>query len=114
MRLGLAATPWRAGVFLQTGALVSASEVTELVFCAVVLIGVGATLVMDLWPALLRRAGIPSLSFVLLGRWIGHLPQGQLTHERIERAPPVRGERVLGWNLREIAPPFSPTRPWAP
>lgn len=74
----------------------SVNEVTEFVFRAV-LIGVGATLVMDLWAALLRRAGIPSLSFALLGRWIGHLPEGQLTHERIERAPPVRGERALGW-----------------
>ena len=74
----------------------SASEVTEFVFRAVV-IGAGATLVMDLWAALLRQLGIPSLSFALLGRWIGHLPEGQLTHERIERAPPVPGERALGW-----------------
>jgi hypothetical protein len=63
-----------------------------------VLIGVGATLTMDAWAAVLRRFGIPSLSFALLGRWIGHLPEGQLVHESIAKAPPVRGERLLGWS----------------
>lgn len=58
-------------------------------------IGAGATLVMDLWAAVLRRFGVPSLDFALLGRWIGHMPQ--LAHASIAKSPPVRGERVLGW-----------------
>jgi hypothetical protein len=62
-----------------------------------VVIGAGATLMMDAWAALLRRFGIPSLDFAMLGRWIGHLPRGRLVHERIARAAPVRGERALGW-----------------
>ena len=61
------------------------------------LIGVGATLVMDLWALVLRRFGVPSLDFALLGRWIGHLPTGTLVHESIAKAAPVRGERLLGW-----------------
>lgn len=61
-------------------------------------IGAGATLVMDLWAALLRQFGIPSLNFAFLGRWIGHLPDGQLIHENIARAAPVRGELLLGWS----------------
>lgn len=60
-------------------------------------IGAGATLVMDAWAALLRRFGIPSLDFALLGRWVGHLPRGRFLHERIARAEPVPGERALGW-----------------
>ena len=32
------------------------------------LIGVGATIVMDLWALLLRQIGIPSLNFAFLGR----------------------------------------------
>ena len=32
----------------------------------VVLIGVGATLMMDLWALVLRRFGVPSLDFALL------------------------------------------------
>ncbi len=63
----------------------------------VVLIGGGATILMDLWAALLRRFGVPSLDFALLGRWIGHLPTGRFLHPGIGKARPVRGERVLGW-----------------
>jgi hypothetical protein len=58
----------------------------------ILVIGIGATLVMDLWAQLLRRFGIRSLDFALLGRWIGHFPRFFLG-----KAPPVRGERVLGW-----------------
>lgn len=61
-------------------------------------IGVGATLVMDGWAWGLRRLGIPSLDLALLGRWIGHLPEGQLVHERIATSDPVRAERALGWS----------------
>lgn len=60
-------------------------------------IGVGATLVMDGWALLLRQFGIPSLNFAFLGRWIGHLPEGQWIHERIANAAPVKGELLIGW-----------------
>ena len=46
-----------------------------------VAIGVGATISMDLWAAVLRRFGIPSLNFALLGRWVGHLPEGRFVHD---------------------------------
>jgi hypothetical protein len=62
-----------------------------------VLIGGGATVTMDLWAAALRQLGVPSLNLALLGRWIGHLPDGQLLHASIAKAPPVRGELLLGW-----------------
>lgn len=69
---------------------------TELLLRAV-LIGAGATLLIDVWAAALRRFGIKSLDFALLGRWVGHLPDGQFLHESIGRATPVRGELLLGW-----------------
>jgi hypothetical protein len=62
-----------------------------------ILIGVGATMLMDLWALLLRRLGVPSLNFAFLGRWIGHLLQRHWTHESIARATPVRGELLIGW-----------------
>jgi hypothetical protein len=62
----------------------------------VVFIGAGATVVIDLWAALLRRFGVPSLKLALLGRWVGHLPRGRFVHERIADAAPVRGESWLG------------------
>jgi hypothetical protein len=62
-----------------------------------ILIGVGATMVMDLWALLLRQFGIPSLNFAFLGRWIGHLPQGHWMHESVARSAKVRGELLIGW-----------------
>lgn len=62
-----------------------------------VLIGVGATVVMDVWAFVLRRLGVPTLNLAFLGRWVGHLSHGQWRHAAIAKSPPVRGERLLGW-----------------
>lgn len=40
---------------------------------------------------------MPPLNYVLVGRWIGHLAHGRLSHESIAAAPPIQGEAVLGW-----------------
>ncbi|WP_431023545.1 DUF2938 domain-containing protein [Halomonas sp. H5] len=61
-------------------------------------IGLGATAVMDLWALLQRRLfGVPSLDYALVGRWLGHFPRGRFRHDAIMAAPPVAGERALGW-----------------
>lgn len=61
------------------------------------MVGTGATMVMDLWAVLLKRLGIPSLNFAFLGRWIGHLREGRWIHDGIAKSAPVRGELVIGW-----------------
>lgn len=63
----------------------------------VMLIGIGATIVVDIWALLLRQFGIQSLAFAYLGRWIGHFRHGKFAHESIAKATPVRGELLLGW-----------------
>ena len=72
------------------------SEILELARRAV-LIGAGATMVMDLWAVLLRQFGVPSLNLDFLGRWIGHLARGHWMHVSIAAAAPIRGERWIGW-----------------
>jgi hypothetical protein len=72
------------------------SDTSEFIL-RVVFIGVGATIVMDVWALLLKQFGIPALNLAYLGRWIGHLPQGQWTHESIAKAEPIRGELWIGW-----------------
>jgi len=63
-----------------------------------VTIGIGATLVMDLWNLLLRRGfGIPSLNYCLLGRWVLHLPGGTLRHASIVAAAQKPHECTVGW-----------------
>lgn len=63
----------------------------------IALVGAGATAILDLWIATLRRLGVRSLDMALIGRWVGHLARGRLTHAAIASAPPVRAERALGW-----------------
>ncbi|MEW6642086.1 MAG: DUF2938 domain-containing protein [Pseudomonadota bacterium] len=61
-------------------------------------IGAGATAVMDLWALAQRHLlGIPSLDYRFVGRWLGHMPRGRLAHAAIGRAAPVPGEATLGW-----------------
>jgi hypothetical protein len=61
-------------------------------------IGVGATLLMDLWNLFLKRAfDIPSLNYCLLGRWLRHMEHGMLRHASIGAAPPKPFECAVGW-----------------
>ncbi len=62
------------------------------------LIGAGATAVMDAWGiARQRLLGIPAADYGLVGRWLAHVTRGRFRHERITAAAAVPGERVIGW-----------------
>ena len=62
------------------------------------LVGIGATLLMDLWNVFLHRAfNITSLNFCLIGRWLSHMGLGTFKHANIAAAPPRPGECALGW-----------------
>ena len=63
----------------------------------VVLIGAGATAVMDVWLMFLKRLGVQTLNFAFIGRWVGHLVRGRIAHQSIGAATPVPGELRLGW-----------------
>jgi hypothetical protein len=61
-------------------------------------IGIGATLIMDLWNLFLKRTfSIPSLDYCLLGRWLRHMPGGTFRHASITAAPQKPGECAVGW-----------------
>lgn len=65
----------------------------------ILLVGVGATAVMDAWLLLLQGLGVPTLNFAMIGRWAGHWRRGIWTHDAIAMAAPVRGELAVGWLL---------------
>ncbi|MHA6494663.1 DUF2938 domain-containing protein [Pseudomonas borbori] len=71
---------------------------TSEIILRVIMLGVGATLAMDIWALLRQRLlGIASLDYALLGRWLGHMRHGRFRHAAIGKAHPQRGERPLGW-----------------
>ena len=62
-----------------------------------VLVGAGATAVLDAWLILLKRMGVQTLNFAMIGRWAGHLAHGRFAHPSIAKAQAIRGELALGW-----------------
>lgn len=69
----------------------------------IIVLGIGATLLMDLW-ALLRKRwfAVAALDYALVGRWLGHMGHGQFRHTAIGKAPTLRGERALGWAVHYL------------
>ncbi len=62
------------------------------------IVGVVATLVMDLWGVLRKPFfGMPAADYRLVGRWLAHLARGRFQHESIVRSPAASGEVALGW-----------------
>jgi hypothetical protein len=66
-----------------------------------VVIGILATVTMDLGAILGVRLGVPGpgprrTGPDLIGRWVGYLARGKFKHDDILRAPPLRGELPLG------------------
>lgn len=72
------------------------NEWTEMAVRSVA-IGAGATAVMDLWLMVLKRLKVPSLNFAFIGRWIGNGLGMRWARTGIAKAPPVRGELLMGW-----------------
>ncbi|ENW78896.1 hypothetical protein F909_03213 [Acinetobacter sp. ANC 3929] len=68
----------------------------ELLF-QILCLGVGATLILDMWLLLLKRLKLPSLNFALLGRWIGWMFRGKFIHTSIAQSPAIHREYALGW-----------------
>jgi hypothetical protein len=65
-----------------------------------VLIGLGATLLIDLWALLLRRVfGVQSLNYCLLGRWVLHIADGRVVHQNIATAAAKPHECPVGWTV---------------
>ena len=61
-------------------------------------IGIGATLMTDLWNLFLKRVfSIASLSYCLLGRWFRYMLSGTFRHTSIAAAPPKHLECIVGW-----------------
>ena len=77
-------------------------EAVDYLVCAL-LIGAGATAVMDIWAAARKwLLGIPPPDYGLVGRWLAYLARGRFRHDPIAASPPVRGERLIGWTAHYL------------
>ena len=63
----------------------------------VVLIGLGATVLMDVWLLFLKCLGVQVTNFALIGRWVAHMAHGHFAHASIVKARPIASELRLGW-----------------
>lgn len=67
-------------------------------FMSAVLIGIGATLVFDLWAFFLKKAfKIPPSNICMVGRWLRTMPEGTFQHANIGSSPPKSAECIIGW-----------------
>ena len=69
----------------------------------IILIGIGATAVMDLW-SLLRKYlfNIPPTNWGMVGRWVAYMGQGQFRHDAIAESNVIRGEHFIGWTAHYL------------
>lgn len=64
----------------------------------VLVMGITATVAIDLWATFANRMlGWPRTHWGLVGRWIGHMRDGQFTHVSIASSPTIVHESILGW-----------------
>ena len=68
----------------------------------IITIGIGATLILDLWNYLLGLFNIKSLDYRFVGRWIGNFLNGKFYHSNIMITPPVQNELFMGWTAHYL------------
>ena len=67
------------------------------IFWRAIAIGVGATVLMDLWAIFLHKTfGQPRPNWGPVGRWVWHLGD-KVFHDDIGNAAPYAHEKALGW-----------------
>jgi len=68
-----------------------------------ILLGCIATVLLDLWAwANKTFLKLPAPNWGFVGRWIGHMKNGQFFHHPIASSPPIPGEHVIGWLFHYI------------
>ncbi|CAH1687780.1 conserved membrane hypothetical protein [Hyphomicrobiales bacterium] len=67
-------------------------------------IGIGATILFDIWQQVLRFAlNGPAPSWKLPGRWFGNMPRLKFVHpEGVAKSPPLPGEDAIGWIMHYV------------
>jgi len=74
----------------------------DLVFA--IIIGIGATLLLDIWTQLLKHLfKLPAPRWDFVGRWFAYMPRGRFVHpEGISKSAPVASELAIGWVMHYV------------
>ncbi|MDO5980274.1 DUF2938 domain-containing protein [Flavivirga spongiicola] len=62
----------------------------------IIVIGIGATITMDIYAFVLKLFGIKGLDYKFLGRWIGHMFNGKFNHNKIFDSAAIKYEQIIG------------------
>ena len=69
----------------------------------VLVTGMGATVVTDVWAIVRKRVfSIPLPDYGMVGRWLAHLAHGRFRHQSIAASAAIRGERLIGWTAHYL------------
>ncbi|GLX77333.1 hypothetical protein tinsulaeT_06730 [Thalassotalea insulae] len=73
------------------------------ILLSIVLIGIGATVVMDLWGIVRKRLfGSTAPNYKMVGRWIAYMAYGKFRHNAIATSPAMCGEHLIGWTFHYL------------
>ncbi len=63
-----------------------------------ILLGVFATFVIDVWATFSNKVlHLPRTNWAMVGRWLGHIPNGQFIHSPIGLSQQIKYENIIGW-----------------
>ena len=65
-------------------------------------IGLTATLIMDIWGWLRPRIFGARPNYAMVGRWLLHMRHGQFRHGAIAASPAIQGEALTGWAMHYL------------
>lgn len=69
-------------------------------------VGIVGNVTLDLWQQIVRIVfHQPITNWAMVARWVGHLPEGKLMWDDIDKAPPVPHENVWGWVVHYVVGP---------
>ena len=72
------------------------------IFIKITAIGIGATLILDIWNYILSLLDIKSLDYRFVGRWIGNFVNGKFYHNNITLTPAIQNELFIGWTAHYL------------
>lgn len=67
------------------------------------LIGAGGTVALDIWALFMAKVlHTPGTNWSMVGRWLGHIPSGQLIQQNLSQTTAIKYETALGWIFHYI------------